>query len=40
MIWGMICSDGPIAMVEITGRLNADDYVAILESNVLGKRVF
>ena len=30
MVWGMICCDGPIEIVEITGRLKSSDYIAIL----------
>ena len=40
MVWAMINSEGPIAIVEVTGRMNQDDYIAILQSKVVGKRVF
>ena len=40
MVWGMISSDGPVEMVEVTGRMNAEDYIAILNANVIKKRVW
>ena len=40
MVWAMISSEGPIAMVEVTGRMNQDDYIVILQSNVIGKIIF
>lgn len=40
MVWGMICCDGAVEMVEVTGRMNSEDYIAILKSNVIKKRVF
>lgn len=40
IVWGMICCDGPIELVEVSGRMDSDDYLCILESNVTNKRVF
>jgi len=30
MVWGMISSEGALEMVEVTGRMKADDYITIL----------
>ena len=35
MVWGMISCDGPIELVEVSRRMNSDDYIDILKANVL-----
>ena len=40
MVWGMIGSDSALEMVEVTGHMNADDYIIILKSKVTKKRIF
>ena len=36
----MIGSDDALEIVEVTGRMNADDYIAILKSKVTKKIIF
>ena len=39
MIWGMIYSEGAVELVEVTGKMKSEDYISILKSNVVGKRL-
>ena len=35
MFWGAICADGPIALVPVTGTMNATKYVNILQQHLV-----
>jgi hypothetical protein len=35
MVWGVISREGERTLIEIDGKLNADNYVKILEENLI-----
>lgn len=38
LVWGLINSSGPVELVRIHGRLNAEKYIEILKNNVSNKK--